>query len=178
MKIYTKTGDKGYTSLTGGKRVKKNDLSVEAYGTIDEANSMIGLAIAELKAFPSNKVEKMLLEVQRDLFHAGAEISTPEGEKVYWPLVSQQILTLEQYIDELDQEIPPLQQFILPGGSQPGAVLHVARSIVRRAERLVINSEKEMVISYLNRCSDFLFVAARWVNIHLQQPETPFTPKK
>ncbi len=176
MKIYTKTGDKGFTSLTGGKRVKKNDLLVEAYGTTDEANSMIGLALTDMKEPKLEKVKNMLIEVQHDLFHVGAELSTPEGEQVYWPLSNQQVSRLEEFIDELDREIPKLNQFILPGGSKPGATLHVARSVIRRAERLAININNEIVLSYLNRCSDFLFVAARWVNFSLQEVETPFTP--
>jgi len=178
MKIYTKTGDKGFTSLTGGARIKKNDSLVETYGTIDEANSMIGFALSQMRGSQLKKVENMLIQVQEDLFHVGSEISTPAGEKVYWPLKKQQIVHLEHFIDELDKEIPQLTQFILPGGSTPGAALHVARSIVRRAERLAVELDNGKVISYLNRCSDFLFVAARWVNFQLNQSEPAFKPKE
>ena len=177
-KIYTKTGDKGYTSLTGGKRVKKTDLLVDAYGTVDEANSMIGLALAKIKDKELDPVKEILIDIQTDLFHVGAEISTPKGEKVYWPLQSDQIKNLEQYIDQLNAELPELMQFILPGGSEIGSILHVARTIVRRAERLAVDSENELVISYLNRCSDLLFVSARWVNLKLNQGELIFKSKQ
>ncbi|MFX0561277.1 cob(I)yrinic acid a,c-diamide adenosyltransferase [Tepidibacillus infernus] len=178
-KIYTKTGDQGYTSLTGGKRVKKNESMVEAYGTVDEANSMIGLALAKIDQ--NNELEllkNMLLNVQHDLFHVGAELSTPVGEKVYWPLYTKQIERLEQYIDKLDQELPPLQQFILPGGSEAGATLHLARTMIRRAERNAISIPqiKKETLAYLNRCSDFLFVAARWINMKSGKKENHFTP--
>ncbi|OEF98802.1 ATP:cob(I)alamin adenosyltransferase [Vulcanibacillus modesticaldus] len=175
-KIYTKTGDKGYTSLTGGKRVRKDDIIVETYGTIDEANSMIGLAVAKINHQSLEKIKKMLIDVQGDLFHVGAEVSTPKGERVYWPLKITQITKLEKNIDELEIELPKLQNFILPGGSEIGAILHVARTIIRRAERLAISNENVIVKAYLNRCSDFLFTAARWVNYQLQQNELEFKP--
>lgn len=175
-KIYTKTGDKGFTSLTGGKRVKKDDPIVEAYGTVDEVNSYIGLAISKLDIKDLEQLKTMLIEIQTILFYVGAEISTPEEEKVYWPLKEEKIKKLENYIDELDQELPQLTQFILPGGSELGAILHLARAITRRAERLSIISNKDHVITYLNRLSDFLFVAARWVNLKLSHSETSFIP--
>lgn len=173
-KIYTKTGDKGYTSLTGGQRVRKDDLLVEAYGTVDEANSMIGLAIVKMEDHNLAKVRAMLMVVQNDLFHVGAELSTPKEAKVYWPLQPEQIERIEKYIDELSEELPELKSFILPGGSEAGAVLHVARSIIRRAERSAIGVDNERALSYLNRCSDFLFVAARWVNLRSGQKEVNF----
>lgn len=175
-KIYTKTGDKGFTSLTGGKRVKKNDRMVEAYGTVDEANSMLGLAIARLDNPNLEKIKAMLIEVQRDLFHVGAELSTPHDTKVYWPLRAEQINKIEKYIDELDGELPELRSFILPGGTEVGAILHVSRTIIRRAERSAIDSSNKLVLSYLNRCSDFLFVAARWINVKDGKEEISFTP--
>jgi len=188
MKIYTKTGDSGFTSLTGGYRVKKCDLAVEAYGTVDEANAMIGLGIAKINNDYNNeqlkKMITMLQTVQRDLFHVGNEISTPIGENIYWPLQERQINVLEQYIDQLEEEIPTLKQFILPGGSEVGAILHIARTIIRRAERtavaylsqLEIQDEKTNAIKYLNRCSDFLFVASRWINHVFKTEEHPFNP--
>lgn len=179
MKIYTKTGDKGYTSLTGGKRIKKNDPIVEAYGSIDEANSMIGLAISLINNDEKlEAVKAMLIEVQRDLFHAGAEISTPEGSEVYWPLAENQINNLEAYIDELEKDLPALKSFILPGGTQSAATLHVARAMIRRAERNALSQENEVVMAYLNRCSDFLFVAARSINYLSGQNDINFTPKQ
>ncbi len=176
MKIYTKTGDEGYTSLTGGKRIKKDDLLVEAYGTIDEANSMIGLAVAKLDHTSIEKAKTMLIRVQEDLFSVGAEISTPLDHEVYWPLDPKKVETLEAYIDELEEDIPKLTQFILPGGSEAGALLHLARTIIRRGERHSIGIDKKHVLAYLNRCSDFLFVTARWVNMKLNKIEKPFNP--
>jgi len=178
MKIYTKTGDKGFTSLTGGRRIKKNDPLVEAYGTIDEANSIIGLALSKIKEDDLGKLKKMLLEIQRDLFHVGSELSTPQGEKVYWPLDGSQLKSLEVYIDELELELPELKSFILPGGSEIGAYLHVGRSIIRRAERNATSINNELVMAYLNRCSDFLFVAARWANFKMNRIENQFIPKE
>lgn len=176
MKIYTKTGDKGFTSLTGGKRVRKNDQMVEAYGTVDEANSMLGLAVSQIDNPNLEKAKSMLIEVQKDLFHVGAELSTPQDAKVYWPLHEEQVSKIEKYIDELDGELPELRNFILPGGSKAAATLHVTRSIIRRAERSAIDINKELVISYLNRCSDFLFVAARWINMQEREKEVDFIP--
>lgn len=170
MKIYTKSGDKGETSLVYGLRVSKHSLRVEAYGTCDEANSMIGMALSFL---PREEKWKELLEmfhiVQTKLFHVGAELATPAGKKVGWPISEDDILYLEQQIDKMDAELPPLTNFVLPGGSSAGAALHVARTIVRRAERkaIAVQAEEEVnptVIKYLNRLSDFLFVAARYVN--------------
>lgn len=176
MKIYTKTGDKGFTSLTGGTRVRKNNQMVEAYGTVDEANSMLGLAVARIDNPILDKVKSMLIEVQKDLFHVGAELSTPQDTKVYWPLHEEQVSKIEKYIDELDGELPELRNFILPGGTETAAVLHVTRSIIRRAERSAIDINNELVLSYLNRCSDFLFVAARWINMKEEEQELDFTP--
>jgi len=184
MKIYTKTGDKGETSLVNGKRVSKNSLRVEAYGTSDEANSMIGFAISFLTpvkdSYPIfiNDLE----EIQTKLFYIGSELSTPVGTKVPWPIKEQDVFDLEVKIDRLDGELTPLKSFILPGGSQVGSVLHVARTFVRRLERLVVSlyrEEKinEVVIQYLNRLSDYLFVAARWINQELGQVEKGLTIK-
>ncbi|WP_339060177.1 cob(I)yrinic acid a,c-diamide adenosyltransferase [Tepidibacillus marianensis] len=181
MKIYTRSGDQGSTSLTGGERVEKNNPHVEAYGTVDEANSMIGLAVAKMgneKGF--EKVRRALYQIQKDLFCVGAELSTPNGQKVYWPLKMEQVTFLEESIDELEEDLPPLHQFILPGGSEVGAILHLSRTIIRRAERQSVHLKSELssqdVITYLNRCSDFLFVAARWVNHLLENVEKSFIP--
>ncbi len=169
MKIYTKSGDKGTTSLVYGDRVPKNDARVEAYGTCDEANSMIGLALSHLDENDREwKVdfEKTLLRVQTVLFHVGAELATPKGKKVGWTLEEKDISFLEEAIDRWDEKLTPLKQFILPGGSQSASALHVARTVSRRAERqaVVIEDVNPLVLSYLNRLSDFLFVAARYVN--------------
>ncbi|WP_219837247.1 cob(I)yrinic acid a,c-diamide adenosyltransferase [Paenibacillus sp. R14(2021)] len=173
MKIYTKSGDKGQTSLVYGKRVSKNNVRVHAYGTCDEANSMIGLALAALGNGEEWASFRQLLQiVQTKLFHVGAELSTPPLIKVAWPITDEDVRYLEEQIDEMDASLPPLTQFILPGGHLCGAALHAARTIVRRAERAAALVWKEeeinpIVLAYLNRLSDLLFVAARFVN-HLE----------
>ena len=177
MKIYTKTGDKGTTSLVYGQRVSKNDLRVEAYGTCDEANSMIGLGLSHLyhtKFEGKEEVEAIFKKVQTTLFHVGAELATPAGKEVKWKVSDGDISLLETTIDKWDAQIPPLTNFVLPGGSQAGASFHVARTIVRRAERKAVavgDQVNPLVTSYLNRLSDFLFVAARYVNHRLGQGE-------
>lgn len=173
MKIYTKTGDKGTTSLVYGSRVPKNDPLVEAYGTCDEANSLIGMALSHLKTeFYEGKeqFEAVFHEIQTILFHVGAELATPHGKEVKWKLEEANITKLEEWIDLYDGDVPALANFILPGGHPGGAALHVARTTVRRAERAAISIGEEvpkLVLAYLNRLSDFLFVAARWINQRL-----------
>jgi cob(I)alamin adenosyltransferase len=177
MKIYTKTGDKGTTSLIYGTRVAKNDIRVEAYGTCDETNSMIGLALSYLNGEYFNDKEEMqeiFHKIQTVLFHVGAELATPPGKEVKWVLEAKDIEELEKKIDDWDAALPQLTNFILPGGHQAGAALHVARTVARRAERqaVVLGDEvNPLVLSYLNRLSDFLFVAARYVNMHLGAKE-------
>ncbi|WP_019413445.1 cob(I)yrinic acid a,c-diamide adenosyltransferase [Paenisporosarcina sp. TG20] len=177
MKIYTKTGDKGTTSLIYGARVAKNDVLVEAYGTCDEANSMIGLAMSYFQhEFFDEKenVEKAFHQIQTTLFHVGAELATPTGKEVKWKLENDEITKLETWIDEYDAHLPALKNFILPSGHPAGAAIHVARTIVRRAERSAVNIGEDvspLVLAYLNRLSDFLFVAARFINLRLGQKE-------
>lgn len=178
MKIYTKTGDKGQTSLLFGKRVAKDDLRVEAYGTVDEANSAIGLALSHFPPDTSDLAElkETLLEVQRVLFNIGAELATPPGRRPGWQAEAEHVDFLERLIDALDEKIPPLTSFVLPGGHPAGAALHLARTVVRRAERLAVTVAREeelnpVVVSYLNRLSDALFNAARFVNHRLGTPE-------
>jgi cob(I)alamin adenosyltransferase len=177
MKIYTKTGDKGMTSLVYGSRVAKNDVLVEAYGTCDEANSMIGLAIGHMaEEFFDEKegLNQAFHEIQTKLFHVGAELATPSGKEVKWKLTEQDVEKLEQWIDQYDGKVPPLNNFILPGGHPAGAALHVARTVVRRTERTAISIGEDVspiVLAYLNRLSDFLFVAARFVNLKLGKKE-------
>lgn len=184
MKIYTKSGDKGETSLIYGDRVPKNAERVEAYGTCDEANSFIGLALSYI---PSNDIWQSFLNtfhmVQTKLFHVGAELATPAGKKVGWPILEEDVVQLENAIDQWDSVLPPLTNFILPGGSPAGAALHAARTVVRRAERnaITIRQEEEvnpLVIKYLNRLSDFLFVAARYVNREWGTKEMTLHDKK
>lgn len=177
MKIYTKTGDKGTTSLVYGSRVKKTDPLVEAYGTCDEANTMIGLAVGHMNGeFFDRKDElcEVFHKIQTTLFHVGAELATPKGKEVKWKLEETHITELEGWIDEYDAELPQLSNFILPGGHPAGAALHVARTVVRRAERNAIAIGEDVppaAIAYLNRLSDFLFVAARYTNQHLGSKE-------
>ena len=173
-KIYTRTGDDGTTGLGNGERRWKYDLRVEAYGTVDEANSAIGMArVHTVEKHPS--IDAMLARIQNDLFDLGADLATPDtGEKLgYEPLriIASQVARIEDDIDALNANIPPLRSFILPGGSPAAAALHLARTIARRAERLMVGlaakpGEKvsPVAIEYINRVSDFLFVAARAVN--------------
>ncbi|MBB4238587.1 cob(I)yrinic acid a,c-diamide adenosyltransferase [Rhizobium esperanzae] len=172
-KIYTKTGDDGTTGLVSGPRRTKDDLRVEAYGTIDEANSAIGLARLHTSALP--ELDAMLMSIQNDLFDLGADLATPDtGETpAYEPLriVETQVDRVERDIDQLNAGLDPLKSFILPGGSPAAAHLHLARTIARRAERLMValaRTDGEIVSEparkYVNRLSDFLFVAARHAN--------------
>ena len=169
MKIYTKTGDRGDTRLFDGTKVRKHDDRVEAYGDIDELNSFIGAAASFLK---DPAIISMLAEVQRDLFSVGAQLADPgfrQQTRAKFQVPRERITTLENAIDGFETELPPLRQFIIAGGGSGGALLHVARTVCRRAERRVVNlSEKvevnPIVIEYLNRLSDFLFVLARVVN--------------
>lgn len=180
MRIYTRSGDKGTTSLIYGKRVPKNDLRVEAYGTCDEANSMIGLALSFIEQANWDEAEMFLEKmhrVQTILFHVGAELATPSDREVKWKLKQAYIDELESQIDEWDQQLEPLRTFILPSGHPASSALHTARTVTRRAERLVVSLGDEinnsLVVSYLNRLSDFLYVAARYVNQRLGGTEIP-----
>ncbi len=172
-KIYTRTGDNGTTGLVAGPRRLKSDLRVDAYGAVDETNAFVGLArqhTADIRA-----LDDALMRIQNDLFDLGADLATPDtGEPPqYEPLriVAAQVTWLESEIDRLNAELEPLRSFVLPAGSAASAALHVARTVARRAERQTValaNIEGEIVsteaIAYINRLSDFLFVAARWAN--------------
>ncbi|HYH10363.1 MAG TPA: cob(I)yrinic acid a,c-diamide adenosyltransferase [Thermoanaerobaculia bacterium] len=165
MKIYTRTGDLGLTSLFGGARVAKNDTRIEAYGTVDELSSHLG--VARSTPIPAS-IDTLLEQIQRDLFEIGAHLASP-GTSRFPGVDAQRIADLEQAIDTMEQELTPLTAFILPGGSIGAAQLHVARTVCRRAERLVValQDESEATLStirYLNRLSDYLFVAARFAN--------------
>lgn len=181
MKIYTKTGDKGLTSLIGGKRVPKNHERIEAYGTVDELNSYIGL-ISTQKTDPETL--KILKEIQDRLFTIGATLAAdPETSRMKIPdLHNSDIELLEKEIDKINLIIPPLKHFVLPGGTEAVAFCHVARCVCRRAERLVVglaieNDIEEMVIIYLNRLSDYLFVLSRKFNIEAGTPENIWEPR-
>ncbi len=173
-RIYTRTGDKGATGLVTGERRPKHDLRIEAYGTVDETNATVGVARLSTAGL-EGPVDAMLARIQNDLFDLGADLATPETGKPmkYEPLriAESQVIRLENEIDLLNADLSPLRSFVLPGGSPAAAALHVSRTVCRRAERLVVAldaREGEVVtpaaIKYLNRLSDFFFVAARWLN--------------
>ncbi|MFA7307852.1 MAG: cob(I)yrinic acid a,c-diamide adenosyltransferase [Hyphomicrobium sp.] len=173
-KIYTKTGDAGTTALGSGERVPKTSPRIAAYGTVDETNSHIGVARVHL-AGADPDVDTMLLRVQNDLFDLGADLCVPDrGEKLpYEPLrvADAQVKRLEDEIDLMNGSLSPLRSFILPGGSATAAALHVARTVSRRAERMIVELAaipgepvSAPVLKYINRLSDFLFVAGRYVN--------------
>jgi cob(I)alamin adenosyltransferase len=162
VKIYTRTGDAGETSLFGGARVAKNDPRIEAYGTVDELNSFLGVARA---SWPASPIDEELARVQSDLFDVGAHLASP-GNSRYPGAGEGRIEAIEHAIDAMERELAPLKSFILPGGSLAAGHLHVARSVCRRAERLVVAMGDEYdVVRYLNRLSDYLFVAARFANL-------------
>ncbi len=170
MKIYTRGGDAGQTSLIYGRRIRKDDPQVEAYGNVDEANSCIGWALSILPAEDKyDDLRRMCRRVQRDLFDVGRDLATPPDKRDEMYISEDDVKLLEKMIDTLDAENAPLTQFILPGGHPAGAALHFARTVTRRAERALVrlqgrNAAQPAVVKYLNRLSDFLFVAARVVN--------------
>ncbi|HEY7609977.1 MAG TPA: cob(I)yrinic acid a,c-diamide adenosyltransferase [Alphaproteobacteria bacterium] len=169
-KIYTRGGDKGQTSLGDGTRVAKHDPRVDAYGTVDECNSILGLA--RLHMAGDAEADAMLGRIQNDLFDLGADLCTPEQENPKWPplrIVAAQTERLEREIDAMNEKIPPLKSFVLPGGSEAAAWLHLARTVARRAEREITALAEVQPISpeavkYINRLSDHLFVMARRLN--------------
>jgi len=176
-RIYTRGGDKGETSLGRGERVAKHDLRVEAYGTTDEANAVIGLARAAVDRSVKNDalrrhVDAMLMRIQNDLFDLGADLCVPETAKRAegrLRIAEAQVERLEREIDAMNAELAPLTSFVLPGGSPAAAHLHLARAIARRAERLMVELAaaeplNEAALRYMNRLSDHLFVASRFVN--------------
>lgn len=176
MKIYTKTGDSGTTGLFGGDRVDKHHARIDAYGTVDELNAFVGLtrsgiAKSELSAIPvGGDLDDTLARIQNELFVLGADLATPNETKPSVPRVSSTMTgALEREIDQFSEALPELTSFVLPGGSETASFLHVARTVCRRAERLVVSAAKiesinPEVTRYLNRLSDHLFVAARLVN--------------
>lgn len=175
MKIYTRTGDHGQTSLFGGARVPKSDARIEAYGTIDELSSQLGVVRTTL--LPAD-VDTILNQVQVDLFEVGAHLASP-GTSRFPGVEPARIDELEHAIDAMERELAPLTTFILPGGSSSAAHLHVARTVCRRAERLVVALQDDSpatisTIAYLNRLSDYLFVAARFANRRADVDDVPW----
>lgn len=181
MKIYTKKGDRGETSLYGGERVPKSSKRIDAYGTVDELNSWLGLILGHTQ---SEVVSDALKSIQEHLFILGADLATPSGTDTRITRIEEShVQMLEHTIDEMNKDLPELKNFILPGGSASGSRLHVARTICRRAERAVVACSKQdavsgLTIKYLNRLSDFLFVSARYENKLASTPETTWQPRK
>ena len=172
MPIYTRTGDKGQTGLFSGIRISKASLRIEAIGTVDELNSVIGFAISNIKNQRSN-ITKELVEIQRDLFTIGAALANP-SQKID---LSKRIREFENLIDKMTKKLPPLFNFILPGGGKAGSSLHLARTVSRRAERRIVslsNKEKvaEDVLIYINRLSDLFLTMSRFINQKENQKET------
>jgi cob(I)alamin adenosyltransferase len=183
MKIYTKTGDEGHTGLFGGARVSKADARVETYGEVDELNSMLG-AVRARGAVPV--IDALLLALQGELFVLGAELARAPGKDVdvgVALLSASDVERLERAIDDFDRELPALKTFILPGGSECASLLHVARSVCRRAERrLVALADHDVVrpelLRYMNRLSDLLFVTARYANFRANVTDVPWLGRK
>ena len=181
MKIYTKTGDSGETGLFGGERVSKASARVDAYGEVDELNSVLGVVrTAHLGGAVPDDFDALLATIQSRLFDLGAELANAKGKDLGIPLVQDtDIAQMEQAIDKAEEEVPPLKTFVLPGGSKLAADLHVARTVCRRAERRVVAlaAEAEVrleVIRYLNRLSDLLFTLARLANVREGLSDVPW----
>ena len=190
MTIYTRTGDDGDTALFGGGRVPKNDQRVEAYGAVDELNSFVGLALTSLADADADAdalagVRRGLLLIQNDLFALGANLATPEGDdsrpRPQTPDVPvAKVEVMEEWIDQATEELPELRQFVLPGGTEAAAMLHVCRSVCRRAERSAVALGREEtldpgIVPYLNRLSDLFFVWARLENLRAGQADVPWS---
>lgn len=170
MKIYTKTGDNGQTSLFGGHRVSKDDLRIESYGTVDELNSVLGMALHDIS---DKKLHDVIFELQNELFVLGSDLATPKSDsgkdRHITRISAEHVERLEKLIDTFTEEVPPLKYFILPGGSRAASWLHIGRTICRRAERKVVTLYNNVdigahIVVYLNRLSDLLFVLARYAN--------------
>ncbi|MBI3341964.1 cob(I)yrinic acid a,c-diamide adenosyltransferase [Candidatus Curtissbacteria bacterium] len=174
MKIYTKTGDQGTTSLFGGKRVDKNSLRVEAYGKVDELNSYLGVI---LTGEESRDISSKLQRIQLELFTLATDLATPSDVKIKVPRISKRDVTrLEKEIDDWEKNLPKLRNFIVPGGSKIGAMLHLARTQARCLERIVVSLDRTdrlngNILPYINRLSDWFFVFARRTNLEAKQPE-------
>jgi cob(I)alamin adenosyltransferase len=178
-RIYTRAGDKGETSLGDGSRVPKLDCRIGAFGTVDELNSALGVVLAE-PGLPE-RLREPLARIQNDLFDVGADLSVPFGIGDRLRVEQRRIEWLEQLCDELNADLPELKSFVLPGGTAAAARLHVARTTCRRAERDALTADGEtginpLVLAYLNRLSDFLFIAARWANADAGRDEPLWKP--
>jgi cob(I)alamin adenosyltransferase len=176
MKIYTRGGDGGETSLLGGGRVRKSDPRIDAYGTVDELNAVVGLVRA---SWPQSALDEEMGRIQSDLFDLGARLASPGLEERFPGPSPARVTALEAAVDAMEEKLPPLTSFILPGGALASSFLHLARTVCRRAERLVVGLESGNslpVVVYLNRLSDYLFVAARFVNQESGVADVPWHP--
>jgi len=183
-RIYTRTGDDGTTSLFGGERVAKGNPRIDAYGTVDEANSVVGVARAHLASEPgADRLDPVLRDVQEELFVLGADLATPlDAEPIVPRIKDYHVEQVEKRIDDFDADLKPLKKFVLPGGSPAGATLHSGRTVCRRAERLSVQAGTSIPINddalvYLNRLSDLLFVLARWANKQAGMREDTWIPE-
>ena len=181
MKIYTKKGDKGETGLIGGVRVSKNDLRINAYGTVDELNAHIGMLRDSIS---NNAFEMQLLDIQDRLFTAGSLLAVGEkGTSMKLPeLMESDITMLESWIDKMDQSLPEMKTFVLPGGHLTVSKCHIARTVCRRAERIIVELSNRVnvdsvILSYFNRLSDYLFTLSRKLSVDFNAKETPWIPK-
>ena len=179
MKIYTKTGDKGQTSLIGGKRVSKSDVRIEAYGTVDELNSLVGMVRDHVQ---DANLTQVLISIQENLFSMGAILASEDPAKAKTSIEDKDVEDLESAMDEMDKELEELRSFILPGGHPAVSYCHLARVVCRRAERRVISLAEitemdEMVVVYLNRLSDFFFMLSRKVARDFGADEIPWLPR-
>ena len=182
MKIYTKGGDKGQTSLYGGRRVSKDDIRIESYGTVDELNSHIGHL---LSVVPDDFDQRsILIEIQNQLFTIGSNLASDPQKNLPVPNLNEEdIVKLEHAMDSMDASLKPLTAFVLPGGSAANSVAHVCRTVTRRAERRMISLSKiekvnPILIKYINRLSDYFFMVARYIALRMNHDETPWHPKK
>ena len=182
MKIYTKTGDKGMTGLYGGARVPKDSPRIAAYGDIDELNAMLGVARAET---PLEPIKKSLGEIQTSLFTIGAQLASPNTDPKIEIITAAHVDGLERQMDVITESLPTMRHFILPGGSKTSALLHLARTVCRRAERAMVHlstlpgeSVDHWVLIFINRLSDFLFLLARLANQLENVEDTPWKPEK
>ena len=183
-RVYTKTGDDGTTALVGGERVSKDDARIEAYGTVDELNAVIGMVRHALATSGAGiKLQPILKRVQNELFNLGAELATPDEWRKVPAIAERHVVALEHEMDACNEELAELRSFILPGGGNSATLLHLARTVCRRAERRVITLSREgrvsdLSIKYLNRLSDALFVWSRWTALIDDVPEELWEPEK
>lgn len=184
MKIYTKTGDQGETSLVGGIRVGKDDIRIEAYGSIDELNCVLGVIVSVSDSSLPSYFETPLKKIQEELFQLGSELASPAGTRFSFRILEgAAVLRLEGEMDQMQSQMSELRNFILPGGTKPAALFHWARTICRRAERKITTlhrgqTQRVEILKYVNRLSDYFFVCARYANFLSQVPDTLWIPPK